>query len=94
MSVLMSASTISLRLCAGRSSKIDGISSEKTEVEQTGASSQFYDKFNVRYNISQVVKTIWLNPINREQLHAESLSHHDHFTRFVNMLMMDVTTRA
>ncbi|RUS31621.1 ubiquitin elongating factor core-domain-containing protein [Jimgerdemannia flammicorona] len=45
------------------------------EVEQTGASSQFYDKFNIRYNISQ----------SRNCRNPES------FTRFVNMLMSDVT---
>jgi ubiquitin conjugation factor E4 B len=61
------------------------------DVEQTGASSQFYDKFNVRYNISQIIKTIWSNSVHREQLHTESVSHRGRFTRFINMLMSDVT---
>ncbi|KAL0082191.1 ubiquitin elongating factor core-domain-containing protein [Phycomyces blakesleeanus] len=60
------------------------------EVEQTGASSQFYDKFNIRYNISHVMKTIWSHPAHRAKLREESRNT-DVFTRFVNMLMSDVT---
>ncbi|RUS16656.1 ubiquitin conjugation factor E4 B [Endogone sp. FLAS-F59071] len=60
------------------------------EVEQTGASSQFYDKFNIRYNISQVMKAIWAHPMHRSKLQEESRNA-DSFTRFVNMLMSDVT---
>ncbi|KAF7721031.1 hypothetical protein EC973_005541 [Apophysomyces ossiformis] len=60
------------------------------EVEQTGASSQFYDKFNIRYNISHVMKTIWNHPSHRENLQRESRNSED-FTRFVNMLISDVT---
>ncbi|KAI8149698.1 ubiquitin elongating factor core-domain-containing protein [Fennellomyces sp. T-0311] len=60
------------------------------EVEQTGASSQFYDKFNIRYNISHIMKTIWNHPAHRSKLREES-KNHELFTRFVNMLMSDVT---
>ncbi|RUP52168.1 hypothetical protein BC936DRAFT_138761 [Jimgerdemannia flammicorona] len=60
------------------------------EVEQTGASSQFYDKFNIRYNISQVMKAIWAQPTHRNKLREESRNP-ESFTRFVNMLMSDVT---
>ncbi|KAI8373503.1 ubiquitin elongating factor core-domain-containing protein [Choanephora cucurbitarum] len=60
------------------------------EVEQTGASSQFYDKFNIRYNISHVMKTIWSHPAHRAKLREESRNS-TNFTRFVNMLMSDVT---
>lgn len=42
------------------------------EVEQTGASSQFYDKFNIRYNISHIMKTIWNHPAHRKKLREES----------------------
>lgn len=42
------------------------------EVESTGLSSQFYDKFNIRYQISQVFKAIWENPGHREKLLLES----------------------
>ncbi|KAK9356525.1 ubiquitin elongating factor core-domain-containing protein [Lipomyces doorenjongii] len=61
------------------------------EIEQTGASSQFYDKFNIRYYISQIVKCIWENPIYREKLEQESKVDVDFFVRFVALLLNDVT---
>ncbi|KAK6339107.1 hypothetical protein TWF696_009891 [Orbilia brochopaga] len=61
------------------------------EVEQTGAHTQFYDKFNIRYNISQVVKSIWRNPNYREKLGQESRINPDFFVRFVALLLNDVT---
>ncbi|OAX40417.1 hypothetical protein K503DRAFT_791386 [Rhizopogon vinicolor AM-OR11-026] len=42
------------------------------EVEQTGASSQFYDKFNARRNIVYILKAVWDNPIHREALNTET----------------------
>jgi ubiquitin conjugation factor E4 B len=42
------------------------------EVENTGRHSQFYDKFNIRYNISQILKFVWTNPIHRDMVKAES----------------------
>ncbi|CAG8676292.1 43969_t:CDS:10 [Gigaspora margarita] len=42
------------------------------EVEQTGAHTQFYDKFNIRYNISQIFKAIWGNHVHKEKLREES----------------------
>lgn len=42
------------------------------EVEQTGVSSQFYDKFNIRYEIFQVIKCIWTNDVYRMRLTQES----------------------
>ncbi|KAK6351703.1 hypothetical protein TWF718_004852 [Orbilia javanica] len=61
------------------------------EVEQTGAHTQFYDKFNIRYNISQVVKAIWRNQTYREKLGQESRLNPDFFVRFVALLLNDVT---
>ncbi|KAK6517248.1 hypothetical protein TWF281_003911 [Arthrobotrys megalospora] len=61
------------------------------EVEQTGAHTQFYDKFNIRYNISQVVKSIWRNQTYREKLGQESRINPDFFVRFVALLLNDVT---
>ncbi|ORZ17040.1 ubiquitin elongating factor core-domain-containing protein [Absidia repens] len=60
------------------------------DVEQTGASSQFYDKFNIRYNISHVMKRIWSHPMHRQQL-REASQDQELFTRFINMLMSDIT---
>ena len=42
------------------------------ECEQSGVSSAFYDKFNIRYEIFQVIKCIWPNDVYKEQLTRES----------------------
>jgi len=60
------------------------------EVEQTGASSQFYDKFNARRNIAYILKAIWSNPVHRQALNAEALNV-DKFVRFINLMINDVT---
>ncbi|KAJ4465100.1 ubiquitin elongating factor core-domain-containing protein [Lentinula lateritia] len=60
------------------------------EVEQTGASSQFYDKFNARRNISYVLKVVWNNPTHREALNREA-ENVDKFIRFINLMINDVT---
>ncbi|KAF9046597.1 ubiquitin elongating factor core-domain-containing protein [Panaeolus papilionaceus] len=60
------------------------------EVEQTGASSQFYDKFNARRNISHILKVVWNNPVHREALALEA-KNVDKFVRFVNLMINDVT---
>lgn len=61
------------------------------EVENTGAHTQFYDKFNIRYEIFQIIKCIWSNTIYRERLSQESKINIDFFVRFVNLLLNDVT---
>lgn len=60
------------------------------DVEQTGAHSQFYDKFNIRYNISQVMKSIW-GDLNHRAKIIEMSKDFDFFTKFVNLLMNDTT---
>jgi len=42
------------------------------EAENTGTHSQFYDKFNIRYEIFQVIRCIWSNTIYRENLAKEA----------------------
>jgi ubiquitin conjugation factor E4 B len=62
-----------------------------TDVESTGASSEFYDKFTIRYHISIIIKTMWdSNPVQRMAIINESGSGKQ-FVRFVNMLMNDTT---
>lgn len=61
------------------------------EVESTGLSSQFYDKFNIRFHISQIFKSIWDNPAHREKLELESKDDLDFFVRFVALLLNDQT---
>ena len=61
------------------------------EVEITGAHTQFYDKFNIRYEIFQIIKCIWSNPVYREHLSEEAALNVEFFVRFVNLLLNDVT---
>jgi ubiquitin conjugation factor E4 B len=42
------------------------------ECESTGAHTQFYDKFNIRYEIFQVIKCIWSNDVYKQQLTQQS----------------------
>ena len=42
------------------------------EAESTGTHTQFYDKFNIRYEIFQVIRCIWKDSIYRENLDKES----------------------
>jgi ubiquitin conjugation factor E4 B len=61
------------------------------ECESTGAHNQFYDKFNIRYEIFQVFKSIWSNVIYRQNLGKEADVNTNFFVRFVNLLLNDVT---
>ncbi|OJJ44696.1 hypothetical protein ASPZODRAFT_134789 [Penicilliopsis zonata CBS 506.65] len=61
------------------------------EAEHTGAHTQFYDKFNIRYEIFQVIKCIWPNPLYRTKLLNQAKQNLDFFVRFVNLLLNDVT---
>lgn len=61
------------------------------DVERTGASSQFEDKFNTRYYISQIFRRIWSNRIYRQKLEDESRSDPEFFIRFVALLLNDST---
>ncbi|OQR76404.1 ubiquitin conjugation factor E4 B-like [Tropilaelaps mercedesae] len=61
-----------------------------TDIETTGASSEFYDKFTIRYHISIIFKSLWENQNHRGQLIEESINGNQ-FVRFINMLMNDTT---
>ncbi|XP_077997981.1 ubiquitin conjugation factor E4 B-like [Glandiceps talaboti] len=61
-----------------------------TDVETTGSSNEFYDKFSIRYHISIILKSLWNVPLHRQAIVLESNSGKD-FVRFVNMLMNDTT---
>lgn len=62
-------------------------------VEKTGTSSQFYDKFNSRYRISEVIECLWNGGtyIYRQQLVAYSKSSIDFFVRFIARMLNDTT---
>lgn len=42
------------------------------DVETTGSSSEFYDKFTIRYHISLILKGMWDIPIHRQAIVNES----------------------
>lgn len=43
-----------------------------TDVETTGSSSEFYDKFTIRYHISIILKGMWDSPVHRLAIVKES----------------------
>jgi ubiquitin conjugation factor E4 B len=61
------------------------------EAEFMGGHNQFYDKFNVRFEIFQVIKCIWSNTVYRDHLLREAKVNMEFFVRFVNLLLNDVT---
>ncbi|KAI0901137.1 ubiquitin conjugation factor E4 [Annulohypoxylon nitens] len=61
------------------------------ECEHSGVSSAFYDRFNIRYEIFQVMKCIWDNSVYQEQLSRESKVNRQFFVQFVNLLLNDAT---
>lgn len=60
------------------------------DVEQTGASSEFYDKFTIRYHISIIMKSLWTNATHKYAIIKES-NNGNQFVKFINMLMNDTT---
>lgn len=61
------------------------------EAEFMGTHTQFYDKFNIRYEIFQIIKCIWPNTLYREKLSNQANKNLDFFVQFVNLLLNDVT---
>lgn len=61
-----------------------------TDVETTGSSSEFYDKFSIRYHISLILKSMWDSPVHRKSIIDES-NNGNQFVKFINMLMNDTT---
>ena len=61
-----------------------------TDIETTGSSNEFYDKFSIRYHISIIFKSLWQNPQYQDVVVAESQSGQE-FVRFINMLINDTT---
>lgn len=60
------------------------------DIEQTGASTEFYDKFSIRYNISVILKSMWESNVHKIAIINESKSGKQ-FVKFINMLMNDTT---
>ncbi|KAK2871908.1 hypothetical protein FQN49_002715 [Arthroderma sp. PD_2] len=70
---------------------LHGLMTFYIEAEFTGTHTQFSDKFNIRYEIFQIIKCIWPNQIYREKLSIEAKKNVDFFVQFVNLLLNDVT---
>lgn len=58
------------------------------DVEHTGSHNQFFDKFSIRWHLTQVVECMWHLPDYRASVRAEALSAR-RFIQFVNMLLND-----
>lgn len=61
------------------------------DIEHTGRASQFYEKFNTRELVANVLKVLWRDPHYRSQLVTESQSQPDFFVKFVALLLNDAT---
>ncbi|KAA8916940.1 hypothetical protein TRICI_000907 [Trichomonascus ciferrii] len=61
------------------------------EIEKTGASSQFYDKFTARFYISHIMRCLWNNSAYQQKLRSESENDVDFFVQFVALLLNDAT---
>ena len=61
-----------------------------TDIECTGSTSEFYDKFSIRYHISIIFKTLWSQAVHKIAMVKES-NNGKQFVKFINMLMNDTT---
>ncbi|MBN3287297.1 UBE4B factor, partial [Polyodon spathula] len=61
-----------------------------TDVEHTGATSEFYDKFTIRYHISTIFKSLWQNASHHGTF-MEEFNSGKQFVRYINMLINDTT---
>jgi len=61
-----------------------------TDVEQTGSSNEFYDKFTIRYHISIILKSMWDSSVHKMAIISESTAGKQ-FIRFINMMINDIT---
>ncbi|KAL1021148.1 hypothetical protein UPYG_G00009400 [Umbra pygmaea] len=61
-----------------------------TDVEHTGATSEFYDKFTIRYHISTIFKSLWQN-VGHQATFLEEFNSGKQFVRYINMLINDTT---
>uniref|UniRef100_A0A2M4B9X5 Ubiquitin conjugation factor E4 B n=2 Tax=Anopheles marajoara TaxID=58244 RepID=A0A2M4B9X5_9DIPT len=61
-----------------------------TDIETTGQSTEFYDKFTIRYHISHLFKGLWESAVHRQAIVNESKSGKQ-FVKFVNFFLNDTT---
>ena len=58
---------------------------------ESEATISFYDKFNVRFLIFEVIKAVWSNDRYKEQLSRESKHNRKFFVHFVKLVLNDAT---
>lgn len=51
----------------------------------------YTERYGIRYEIFQIFKCIWTNPIYKQHLEQESKVNTDFFVRYVNLLLNDAT---
>lgn len=61
------------------------------DVETTGASSEFYDKFNIRRSIQVIFRSLWEDTLYRSHMISYARACPPDFIRFINMLINDAT---
>jgi ubiquitin conjugation factor E4 B len=63
-----------------------------SDCEYTGSHTEFYDKFNIRFHIQIIFKSMWHNfPVHRAVMINQYRDYKDEFIRFINMLINDTT---
>ena len=56
---------------------------------RTGAANQFYDKFNIRYQIGEICEYLWKVEPHRRAWGQLALNDSPFYMRFLNMLIND-----
>lgn len=60
------------------------------DIEFTGSHTQFYDKFNIRHNISELLEYLWTVPSHRSAWKMIAVTEENGFyLRFLNLLIND-----
>ncbi|CAD5210325.1 unnamed protein product [Bursaphelenchus okinawaensis] len=62
-----------------------------SDVESTGASSEFYDKFNIRRSIQVIFRELWEDITYRGKMTEYAKKCSPDFVRFINMIINDGT---
>ncbi|KAI6194376.1 U-box domain-containing protein [Aphelenchoides besseyi] len=61
------------------------------DVESTGASSEFYDKFNIRRSIQVIFRELWASMSYQYRMTEMARTCPPEFVRFINMVINDAT---
>ncbi|UPR03194.1 ubiquitin conjugation factor E4 [Chloropicon primus] len=74
----------------GKKSLVANLLKLYVDIEFTGSNTQFYDKFNIRHHIGEMLEYLWSIPVHRANWKALANEQADGFyLKFVNMLVND-----